>query len=304
MIEVIPLKYGSIFKKVFSQPEIFCQFVKDILGIDIKIDKVYTEYEYPNPIGFVRSKYDLFAEDVEQRIIVEIQQVKEDDFFDRFLYYHLISLVEQVGGFQEYCFDRTVYTIVVLTSVPRDGSVNFSCAVSDMSPIDEHGHKVAVYPHRLIFLCPRLVNEETPPTIKKWLSFIEDSLDGKMEEKLYQETEFQQIMSNIRKQSIDPSLLSEIKDDMAWEKAKQRFMHEGWEEGWEGGWNEGRQLGIEEGIERGIERGIEKGIIEQRRQVILQAWKMGIDEATIAKLIGLNETEVSECIRMSQKTAE
>jgi len=84
MIEVIPLKYGTIFKHVFSQPDVFNQFAKDILGIELNVSKVHTEYEYPEPVGFVRSKYDLFAEDVEQRVIVEIQHVKED-FFDRFL---------------------------------------------------------------------------------------------------------------------------------------------------------------------------------------------------------------------------
>jgi len=81
----------------------------------------------------VRSKYDLFAEDVEKRIIVEIQHLKQEDFFDRFLYYHLVSLVEQIGNYQEYDFEKTVYTIVVLTTLPRDGSVQFSCAISDMN---------------------------------------------------------------------------------------------------------------------------------------------------------------------------
>ncbi|MCP4699260.1 MAG: hypothetical protein GY862_20790, partial [Gammaproteobacteria bacterium] len=175
MIDVIPLKYGTIFKRAFSEPDVFCQFVEDILGIRINIDKVHTEYEYPEPVGFVRSKYDLFAEDAEQRIVVDIQQVKEDDFFDRFLYYHLISLAEQAGSFREYNFDRTVYTIVILTSTPDDGSVDFSCAVSDMSPVDEHGKTVSAYPHRLVFLCPRLVNEKTPPMTRKWLVFIKDS---------------------------------------------------------------------------------------------------------------------------------
>jgi len=231
MIEVIPLKYGTMFKRAFSQPDVFCQFANDILGIQINIDKVHTEYEYPEPIGFVRSKYDLFAEDTEQRIIVEIQQVKEDDFFDRFLYYHLISLVEQVGGFQEYGFDRTVYTIVLLTSIPRDGSVNFSCAVSDMNPIDEHEKTVSVYPHRLVFLCPRHVNEKTPPMVGKWLNFIKDSLDGEIDETNYQESLLQKIIAIIRKQSIDPTLLSEIKDEAAWEKAKKRFVAEGIEKG-------------------------------------------------------------------------
>jgi len=277
-MQVIPLKYGTIFKRAFGQPDVFCQFVKDILGIEINIDKVHTEYEYPEPIGFVRSKYDLFAEDKEKRIIVEIQQVKEEDFFDRFLYYHLISMVEQVGGFQEYGFDRTVYTIVLLTSTPRDGSINFSCAVSDMNPIDEYGRTVEIYPHRLVFLCPRQVNDKTPPLVKKWLNFIEDSLDGEMNEVDYPDTLWQKIMAAIHKQSISPALLSEIKDDVAWEKAKIRFVAEG----------------REEGLEKGREKGREEGMLKQQRETVLQARKMGLDEMAIAKLTGVTVQELKK----------
>ena len=267
-MQVIPLKYGTIFKHAFSDPEIFCQFTKDILDIDINIDKVHTEYEYPKPIGFVRSKYDLFAEDIEKRIIVEIQQVKEDDFFDRFLYYHLISMVEQVGGFKEYAFDKTVYTIVVLTSTPRDNSLNFSCAVSNMSPIDEYGKTVDVYPHRLVFLCPRQANKKTPPKIKKWLDFIEDSLDGEMDEGNYPNNLWQKILSLIHKQDIDPALLSEIKDDAAWDKAKKRFE------------KEAKKIGMEQGLEQGLEQG---------RREHAQAMKAeGIELATIAKVTKLS----------------
>jgi predicted transposase/invertase (TIGR01784 family) len=275
-MEVIPLKYGAIFKRAFSQPDVFSQFVKDVLDIDIKINKVHTEYEYPEPIGFVRSKYDLFAEDVEQRIIVEIQQVKEDDFFDRFLYYHLISMVEQVGGFKEYAFDRTVYTIVVLTSIPRDGTIDFSCAVSDMNPIDEHERIVNVYPHRLVFLCPRLANDKTPPKVKQWLDFITDSLDGDMDETIYPDNWLQQIIKAIKKQSIDPSLLSEIKDEAAWEKAKKRF--------------------VDEGRREGLQTGLQKGILEQQRQTVLQAQQLGLNEADIVKLTKLSQAEVRKII--------
>jgi len=295
MIEVIPLKYGPMFKRVFSQPNVFNQFAKDILGIDLNVSKVHTEYEYPEPVGFVRSRYDLFAEDVEQRIIVEIQHIKEEDFFDRFLYYHLISLVEQVRGFDEYGFDRTVYTIIVLTSVPRDGSINFSCAISDMSPVDEWGKKVPVYPHRLVFLSPRQVNENTPSTVRKWLDFIKDSLDGEVEENNYGEKLFQQMIEDIRRQTIDPELLSEIKDEAAWEKAKARFAKEGREEGLEKGREEGLEKGREEGLEKGREEG-QKEIEAQQRQTVINAKKMGMEVAAIATLVGLAETEVQEIL--------
>ena len=227
MTEVIPLKYGSVFKRAFSNPKVFRQFVADVVGIEIEVERVHTEYEYPEPVGFVRSTYDLFVEDPTRRIIVEIQHVKEEDFFDRFFYYHLISLVEQVRGYKEYAFERTVYTLVVLTSVPQDRSVDFSVAISDFSPIDEQGRRVAVYPHRLIFLTPRLVNAKTPPRIAKWLKFIADSLDGEMEEASYQDAVFQEIMHSIRRQSLSREELAEIKDEVAWDKATARFIAEG-----------------------------------------------------------------------------
>jgi hypothetical protein len=51
-----------MFKRAFSDPEVFTAFANDILGIQLNIDKVHTEYEYSQPIGFVRNQSDLFAE--------------------------------------------------------------------------------------------------------------------------------------------------------------------------------------------------------------------------------------------------
>ncbi len=271
-IEVAPLKYGAVFKQAFSQVEVFKQFVRDVLDIEINIDKVHTEYEYPKPVGFVRSKYDLFAEDVEKRIIVEVQHVKQEDFFDRFLYYHLVSLVEQIGNYQEYDFERTVYTIVVLTTVPRDGSVQFSCAISDMNPVDEHGKKHSIYPHRLIFLCPRLFNEQTPPKIKKWLELIEDSLDGKLEENDYSEQTFAAVLKMIYRQNIDRELLAQIKDETAWENVKRRQ----------------REEGFEEGIQQGVEQGEKRKAIETARKMLTDGMSMEV----IFKYTGVTKTDL------------
>ncbi|WP_171899714.1 hypothetical protein, partial [Candidatus Marithrix sp. Canyon 246] len=191
------------------------------------------------------------------------QHVKQDDFFDRFLYYHLISMVEQVGGCEAYGFDRTVYTIVVLTSTPRDGSINFSCAISDMNPVDEYGKTIEVFPHRLVFLCPRQVNKKTPEKIRKWLEFIEDSLDGKMDKKTYPNKLWQKIMDAIAKQDIDPELLSEIKDEAAWEKAKKRFVTEGRREGRREGIIDFIQLKFKSNLPEKYQKKLEAMTLEQ-----------------------------------------
>ena len=129
MTQVVPLRYDTAFKKAFSQPEIFCQFAEDVLGIKFQTDEVHRGYKFLEPIGQVDIEYDLFAEDPESRIVVEIQHVKEHHFYDRFLYYHLINLVEQVKNSKAYQFDRTVYTIIFSC---KNSTQNGTC--SSVSP--------------------------------------------------------------------------------------------------------------------------------------------------------------------------
>lgn len=273
MIEVAPLKYGAVFKRAFSDPEIFSRFAQDILGIEFQAEQVHTEYEYPEPMGFVRSRYDLFAEDEQRRIVVEIQQLKEEDFFDRFLYYHIISMAEQVRSDYEYRFERTVYTIVVLTSIPHDGSVNFSYAVSDFSPVNERGETLPIYPHRLVFLAPRLADQHTLPQIRLWLDFISDSLDGRMEENRHAEPWLQKLLRGIRRENLSPGEWAAIKDEAAWEKAKARFI------------DEGRQEGREEGR------------TAERAQLIRNMYRQGLDLSQIADLTGLKENDIKALMR-------
>jgi DNA-binding NarL/FixJ family response regulator len=111
--------------------------------------------------------------------------------------------------------------------------------------------------------------------VKKWLTFIEDSLDGEMDEEDYPETLWKKIMAAIYKHSISPELLSEIKDDAAWEKAKIRFVAEGRKEGLE----EGRAM-----------------LLKQQRETVLQAREMGLDEKAIAKLTGLTAQAIKSHI--------
>lgn len=266
MVKVIPLRYGTMFKRIFSQPKVFQAFAQDVLGISLNINQVFTEYQFPEQIGFVKTEYDLYAEDDEQRVVVEIQHVKEEDFFDRFLYYYLISLVEQVKSYQDYSFSRTVYTIVILTSVPRDGSVNFSYGVNDMSLLTEFGTRVSVYPHRLIFLTPRLVNDQTPPAVREWLALMLDSLDEEIDESSHPRPLFQEMIEAMRQTTISPEVLSEIKDDAAWERAKSRFRREGRAEG------------------------REQGRMEVARRMLHQ----GYEPTVIADLTGLSLAEIHE----------
>jgi len=217
MIQVVPLRYDTAFKKAFSQPEIFCQFAEDVLGIKFHTDEVHRGYKFLEPIGQVDIEYDLFAEDPESRIVVEIQHVKEHHFYDRFLYYHLINLVEQVKNSKAYQFDRAVYTIVVLTSPYSENEIDFSVAITDFNPINEFSRKVDVYPHQLVFVVPRMVNDKTPSGIKAWLELVLDSLDGEIDESRYRSPIFERVIDAVKLDNISPAERRVLKDEESWE---------------------------------------------------------------------------------------
>ena len=102
MKQVASLRYGVIFKKAFCVPEIFTGFVRDFLDIKLEIDTVETEKSFHYRAGRVACRYDLFAEDKENRVIVDIQHARYRDHYDRFLHYHCAALLEQVINAENY----------------------------------------------------------------------------------------------------------------------------------------------------------------------------------------------------------
>ena len=247
MARVIPLRYDTIFRKAFGQPKIFCQLAADVLDIEFYTNEVQRGYKYLEPVSQVDIEYDLFAEDPTSRIVVEIQHIKEQNFYGRFLYYHLIGLVEQVKSNKAYQCNQKVYTIVVLTSPARKSEIDFSVAISDFNPINEFSRKVEVYPHQLVFLVPRMVNEHTPPGIRTWLELILDSLDEEIDEARYRSPIFEQVIDAIKRDNISPEEFRILKDEESWEETLIEERAEGRIEGFEEGQERGREEGLQEG---------------------------------------------------------
>lgn len=223
MSKVIPLRYGTAFRKAFRDAEVFSRFASDVLGVPIHIDTVHQEFSYDEPVGRVKVAYDLFGEDVENRIVVELQHIREHDFFARFLHYHVVSIAEQARTHDDYRSERTVYTVVVLTTAPRAKALRFSVAVSDMDPVSEQGAHLGVYRHRLVFLNPKVINDQTPPAARRWMELIADSLDGEVEDAHYPDPMMKRVLGAIRDEELTPDELARIKDESAWENAKRDF---------------------------------------------------------------------------------
>ena len=94
-----------IFKKTFTNIIVFKAFVRDILGIEVEIDKIQTEKKFEPKIGFIDFELDIYAETVDKKIVIEIQRVEYDHHFDRFLHYFLMLIAEQQRKARAYKID-------------------------------------------------------------------------------------------------------------------------------------------------------------------------------------------------------
>ena len=228
MKKVASLRYGVIFKKAFSQPDIFKAFVKDFIGIELNIDRVETEKSFDPPIGSVDSRFDLFAEDKENRIIVDIQHVRYGDHYDRFLRYHCAALLEKVGHSETHHTDFKLFTIVVLLSGDKH---KVDIATVDFDLKDCEGNPLKEIPHKIWYVCPKYVTEETPQPYREWLLAIDDSLDEEVDETQYHKTAIQRIFELIARDAISPQERARMKDEYSLEQLQQDKFEEGKEEG-------------------------------------------------------------------------
>ncbi len=169
------------FKKAFTDKLVLKAFVKDIIGIDISPDKIETEKSFHPKSGNINFKYDIFAEDLKKRIIIEIQKVEYDHNFDRFLHYHLQAITEQQRNADDYSIGKTVYTIVLMTAPYKINAITREIykdevLISVINPKNIKGEERKIYNHELIFLNPNYKDSQTPANYRDWLDLIYESI--------------------------------------------------------------------------------------------------------------------------------
>ncbi len=259
------------FKKAFTDPIVFRAFVKDIVGIDVNPEVIETEKGYRPRLGNIDFRYDIFAEDVEQRVIVEIQKVEYDHNFDRFLHYHLQAIAEQQRSSEDYSVARTVYTIVVMTAPyktkAKTGEVyRDEVLISSINPKNLHGIERRYYDHELIFLNPNYKGKDTPANYRDWLDLIYESIHHPDSPTInHQHLGIQRASELIQWENISPE---------EWEASKIEA---------------GKRVVLNQ--ER--EAGIEEGELKKAQLVAKKLKAKGMNEAEIGDITGLSTAEIA-----------
>ncbi|HEC84456.1 MAG: hypothetical protein DRR19_02550 [Candidatus Parabeggiatoa sp. nov. 1] len=276
MKQVAPLRYDVIFKKAFSVPEIFTAFVRDFVGIELEIDTVEKDKVYDPPLGNVATKFDLYAEDQKNRVIVDIQHVRFPDHYHRFLHYHCAALLEQVVKSKDYRPRLKVFTLVVLTSGDRHKE---DISIIDFDPINRKGKPVGEIDHKVIYICPKYLEDDTPKEYREWMEAIEDSLDEQVDESHYTCPEIHRVFELIEKDKVTPQERAKMFDEHAMEEVKQEKFQEYREEGRKEGLKEGKEVGLKEGAEMSARHLLSFGVLTEEQ--IAQATGLTVENVKV-----------------------
>jgi PD-(D/E)XK nuclease family transposase len=171
------------FKKVFTDIDVFCGFVKDVVGVDMHITKVETEKVLQTKVSAIKFRMDLFAEDNETRTVVEIQKVEYDYAFDRFTHYFMGNLIDMQRTSRDYSFAKEVYVIVIVTAAYRISEQNGKpikddVLITDINPRTLKGELRNLYNHKMVVLNTAHLKGDTPSEIKDWLDLIVESMQN------------------------------------------------------------------------------------------------------------------------------
>jgi predicted transposase/invertase (TIGR01784 family) len=269
-MQIAPLDNSVFFKKAFTDMFVFKAFVKDIVGIEVNPKVIETEKSFQPKLGSIDFKYDIFAEDIEKRVIIEIQKVEYDHNFDRFLHYHLQAIAEQQRTSDDYSVRKTVYTIVLITAPYRvnkkTGEVfKDEVLISSLNPRNLHGIERETFNHKLIFLNPNYKADETPQNYRDWLELVYESIHHAENADINLQNEGVRRAANIVSfEKISPQ---------EWEQSKIQA---------------GKLKVLEIQYEEGFSEGIEKATLEIAQKAILQ----GFDNEIISKLTGLEIKQI------------
>jgi len=273
LIKVNSLSSGTVFKKGFSDVAIFTQMVKDFTGVKLNITKVENEKAFIEPIANIATQFDLFAEDKENRIIVEAQHANYSDNFDRFYYYHQIATVETITSSKAYHFPQAIYTLVFFTdrNSPAAGK-NILVHDAEMKYLANGEVIKGVFSrkHRLFFIFTKSPDSDTviSETCREWIKAIHATLTGSVCKTDYQNEEIKRLFEIIALDKTTPE-----------DRAKMKLEHN-------------------------QKEAIQEAVLEERRKMAREFLMLGteISHSDISKATGLSLLEIETLRKNLDKT--
>ena len=253
-------------------------------------DPVVSDITYKNSEKFGtneearRAVFDVYCTtDTGARIIVEMQNVYQDFYKDRSIYYSTFPIAEQAqrGNWNYELHD--VYTIGILNFTFPEDKHSDSSIFREVKLMDTDSHEI--FYDKLTYIYVELANfhktlEECDSLLEKWIYCLRNlqnlmsrpmALQGRVFEKLFKTAEIAKMTTEDRRAyELSANAYRDIKNGM--DAAKR----------------EGMEKGIAIGTEKGIAIGTEKGARAKALEVARKMKARGLEDGMISEMTGLS----------------
>lgn len=285
------------FKRIFGTPFNKALLI-DFLNALLEGEREVSDVTYRNSeqlgtnIEERRAVFDVYCQAKDgSRFIVEMQNVYQEFYKDRSIYYSTFPVAEQgKRGDWDYKLSP-VYTIGILNFTFPEDKQSYCGVYKEVKLMDIHSKKVFYDKLTYIYVelaCFHKELGELKTTLDKWLFALKNmqrlfarpaELQGRVFEQLFSTAEISKFDTNeLRDYELSSNAYRDIKNGM--DTAKEEGRKEGREEG--------RKEGREEGRKEGREEGLHDAAITHAKA--MRSAGLSID--LIAKITGLSVEEI------------
>lgn len=241
-----------------------------------------------------RAIFDVYCETENgEKFIVEMQNVFQQFFKDRSVYYSTFPIREQAKRGEWDFHLEAVYTVGILNFVFDEDKDSEEYYHHEVKLMDVNTKKVFYDKLTFIYLeLPKFTKTENEleTLFEKWV-FVLKNLSRLLQRPVaLQERVFNRLFEAASIACFTPTQLREYEDSV---KAYRDIVNavntaeiKGMEKGWE--------KGLEEGLEKGREEGREEGRNEERINIARTMKAVGVDVPTIQKTTGLTPEEIQK----------
>ena len=300
------------FKKLFGEEAskpLLIDFLQNLLPELNIISLSFLDKELLGRTEFDRKAiYDIYCETANgERVIIELQKVKQNYFKDRSVYYASFPIQEQAQRGEWNYRLEPVYCIGILDFVFEDKESNKADVIHYVQLKNQHNQ---VFYDKLKYVyieMPKFKKKEIElnSRLDKWLYFIQhledfDSIPGLFNDIIFSQAfekaeiaKYNDLELRSYQQSLKTFRDNKATLDYALETTLKEGLEKGIEQGIQKGLEQGIQKGLEQGIQKGLEQGIQKGLEQGIQKIAKNLKEKGVDINFIIETTGLTEEQIN-----------
>lgn len=243
-----------------------------------------------------RAIFDVYCETENgEKFIVEMQNVFQQFFKDRSVYYSTFPIREQAKrGDWDYRLE-SVYTVGILNFVFDEDKNSKDYFHHEVKLMDVNTKKVFYDKLTFIYLeLPKFTKteDELETLFEKWI-FVLKNLSRLLERPAaLQERVFNRLFEAASIARFTPKQLREYEDSVKAYRDIVNAVNTARKEGREEGLEEGLKEGLEKGLKEGLEAGLKKGREKEKMEIVRKMKSDGLSDDMIAKYTGLPIEEI------------